>query len=148
MLQHFVQENVASRKELEAFIAQLGDSDLGREVGNGWTISTVLRHLAFWEQRVLYLLRQWRDGQFEAFRLTPQAINSINEAGRAIARAVPGRAAAQLALDSAEATDAQIAQVPEDLAERICAAGLDRMLNRSLHRREHLSKVKDKLRLP
>ncbi len=147
MPQHFVQENEASRNELRAFIDQLGDSELGHEVGNGWTVSTVLCHLAFWEQRVLYLLQQWRDGQFEPFRLTPQAINSINEAGRAIARAVPGRAAAQLALDSAESTDAQIAQVSEDLVEKICAAGFDRMLNRSLHRREHLSKLKDKLQL-
>jgi hypothetical protein len=147
MLQHFIKENEASRRELGEFIAQLGDAKLEQEVGNGWTVSTMLCHVAFWEQRALYLLRQWRGGQFETFRLTAQTIHSINEAGRVIARAVPGRAAAQIALRSAEETDSEVLQISEDLAKTICAAGLDRMLNRSLHRREHLQKLKEKLQL-
>ena len=145
MLQQFVQENEASRRELEDFISQLRDSDLEQQVGDGWTVSTVLCHLGFWDQRALYLLRQWRCGEFEVFRLTAQAIDSINEAGRTVARAVPGQASARLALDSAEAIDSEIAQIGDDLIEKIRAAGLDRTLKRSAHRRAHLGKLKEVL---
>lgn len=148
MLQHVIEENDVSRKELGTFIAQLGDAEFQQAVGNGWTVATVFCHLSFWDQRALYLLQRWQSGDFEAFRLTPQAINSINEAAKVIAGAVPGRTAAQLALSSAEAVDAEIAQLGDDLAEKILSAWLERLLHRSVHRRAHLQKLKEKLQIP
>jgi hypothetical protein len=52
----FVDENDAARVELSEFIAGLDEHSFKCPVGSGWTISTCLCHLAFWDHRVLFLL--------------------------------------------------------------------------------------------
>jgi len=141
----YSRENEMARLELGQFLASLRDSDFDREVGGGCKVATVLCHLAFWDQRVLYLLREWQRSPFEAFRLPAQAVNSINEAVRIISRAVPGRLAAQIALESASAVDAEVDRLSEALINQIRGAGFERTLRRSLHRHEHLRKVKEAL---
>ena len=146
MTHDFVQENEASLWELQAVIEGLNENDFGREVGAGWTVATLLYHLAFWDQRTLYLLKEWQCSQFEAFRLSPQAIHSINEATKILVQAIPGHAAAQLALASAEAVDSEVAKLRDDLLQQIVAAGFERALRRSLHRRVHLSRIQEALK--
>ena len=43
-------------------IACLDEDSFKCDVGSGWTVSTLLCHLAFWDQRALFLLRQWQTG--------------------------------------------------------------------------------------
>jgi len=145
MMGGYSRENEIARLELSQFIASLQDSDFDREIGGGWTVATVLCHLAFWDQRVLYLLKEWQSSPFEGFRLPAQAVNSINEAARIIFRAVPGRLAAQMAMESASAVDAEVDRLSEALIGQINGAGFERALRRSLHRNEHLRKLKKAL---
>jgi GrpB-like predicted nucleotidyltransferase (UPF0157 family) len=63
----------------------------------------------------------------------------------AISQAVPGAAAAKLALDSALVVDAQLASISDELISQLVSAGFERYLKRSLHRREHLQKIKEAL---
>jgi hypothetical protein len=114
-------------------------------VGSGWTVSAVLCHLAFWDQRVLFVLRKWQSAGFEPSRLTPLSVDSLNHAATAIAQAVPGPAAARLALDSASAVDSQVAETSDELVKQILSEGFERFLRRSLHRREHLQKIEEAL---
>jgi len=140
----FVQENEASRSELRALTASLTDEDLGRDLGNGWTVSTVLCHLAFWDRVALRRVREWQRRGFDAVRLAPataDSINEINEAAREISRGVPGREAARMALESAEAIDAEVQRLSGELVDQIAAAGFERVLRRYLHRREHLRRI-------
>ena len=141
MAHDFVQENAASRRELQALTATLSDADFARELGNGWTVSTILCHLAFWDRLVLCRVREWQRTGFEAVRLTAQAVDSINAAAREISRAIPGREAARLALESAEEMDAEVERLSAELIEQIDAGGFERVLRRSIHRREHLSRI-------
>lgn len=142
----FVDENDAARMELGEFIARLDERSFEFPVGSGWTISTCLCHLAFWDHRVLFLLNEWeRTGQFETSRLSSQSVNSINQAVNAISQAVPGAAAAKPALDSALAVDSQLASISDELIGQLVSAGFERYLKRSLHRREHLQKIKEAL---
>jgi len=90
-------------------------------------------------------LGEWQRGKFETARLSPQSVDSINEAVKAISRAVPGPAAAKLALDSAAALDSKLAQIGDELVGQILSAGYERGLRRSLHRREHLQKIREAL---
>jgi len=91
----FIQENEAARVELSELIARLDERSFNSAVGSGWTISTSLCHLAFWDQRVLFLLRKWESsGQIDASRLSSQSVDSINQAVNAVSQAVPGAAAA------------------------------------------------------
>jgi hypothetical protein len=102
----FVDENDAARVELSEFIAGLDERSFKCPVGSGWTISTCLCHLAFWDHRVLFLLNEWeRTGQLERSRFSSQSVNSINQAVNAISQDVQGAAAAKLALDAALAVD-------------------------------------------
>ena len=142
----FVDENDAARVELGEFIAGLDERSFNCPVGSDWTISTCLCHLAFWDHRVLFLLDEWkRTGQIEASRLSSQSVNSINQAVNAISQAVPGAAAAKLALDTALAVDSLLASISDELIDQLISAGFERYLKRSLHRREHLQKIKEAL---
>jgi hypothetical protein len=143
----FVDENDAARLELGEFIAGLDERSFKCPVGSGWTISTCLCHLAFWDHRVLFLLNDWeRTGQLERSRFSSQSVNSINQAVNAISQAVPGAAAAKLALDAALAVDSLLASISDELIGQLVSAGFERYLKRSLHRREHLQKIKEALR--
>jgi hypothetical protein len=136
-------ENDAARAELHELVNRLDVASSSYPVGSSWTIAASLCHLAFWDQRVLFLLKQWqRSGRVETPRLDSQSIDSINQAVNMIALQVPGPAAMRLALDSAAAVDAFVAEIGEGLAEGIKATGLERYLRRSLHRREHLQKIR------
>ncbi len=142
----FVDENDAARLELGEFIAGLDERSFKCPVGSGWTISTCLCHLAFWDHRVLFLLNEWeRTGQLERSRFSSQSVNSINQAVNAISQAVPGAAAAKLALDAALAVDSLLASISDELIGQLVSAGFERYLKRSLHRREHLQKIKEAL---
>ena len=142
----FVDENDAARLELGEFIAGLDERSFKCPVGSGWTISTCLCHLAFWDHRVLFLLNDWeRTGQLERSRFSSQSVNSINQAVNAISQAVPGAAAAKLALDAALAVDSLLASISDELIGQLVSAGFERYLKRSLHRREHLQKMKEAL---
>jgi hypothetical protein len=139
----FVEENETARQELGELTARLDEPSFRRAVGSDWTVSTLLCHLAFWDQRALFLLREWQSGHFETFRLSSQSVDSINEAVKAISQAVPGPAAAKLALDSAAAVDSLLTGIGDELVGEIVSAGFERYLRRSLHRREHLQKIKE-----
>jgi hypothetical protein len=142
----FVDENDAARVELSEFIAGLDERSFKCPVASGWTISTCLCHLAFWDHRVLFLLNEWgRTGQLETSRLSSQSVNSINQAVNAISQAVPGAAAAKLALDTALALDSLLATISDELISQLVSAGFERYLKRSLHRREHLQKIREAL---
>ena len=52
----YVSENAAESEHLQALIRRLTDEQLARPLEAGWTVSAVLAHLAFWDQRALVLL--------------------------------------------------------------------------------------------
>ena len=142
----FVRENDAARTELNELVAGLDAASFSYPVGSGWTIASSLCHLAFWDQRALFLLQHWeKGGNVEMPPLDAQSVNSINQAVNLIGLNVPGPAAARLAADSAAAVDACVAGIGEELAGRIQAAGFERYLRRYLHRREHLGKMREAL---
>ncbi len=140
-----IEENQAARDELRALLERLTDQDLDREVSNGWTVATILSHLAFWDLLCLNRLKEWQRGGVDPTQLTGQQVNTINLSVRTLSRSLTGRDAAQLALDSAEAADSQVQVLRPELAVQIEAAGFERVLKRHLHRREHLAKIKQAL---
>jgi len=145
----FVAENEAARVELSKFIASLDARYFKCPVGADWTVSTSLCHLAFWDRRVLFLLTEWEtSGQIETLRLSSQSVDSINRAVNAISQAVSGPAAAELALNSALAVDSHLAAISDKLVGQLVSAGLERYLRRSLHRYEHLQKMREAVSVP
>ena len=134
----FVQDNNSSREKLAGFVRGLSETDLARTNAEGWTVSALLVHLAFWDQRMLVLLRRWqREGVGDA----PVDPDMINDSLRPIALAMPSQAAIALCLESAEAIDAALEQMSVELYEAIAAAPVHYRFNRSLHRNDHLGEI-------
>ena len=139
-------ENAATRQELVELVSKLSEASYRCPIGLHWTVATTLCHLGFWDQRALFLLQSWASGgAIEISRLDAPSVESINQAANSIALEVPGFAAGRIAVESAAAVDAFVAQISDDLGQRIEAAGCVRYLQRSLHRQEHLNKIRQAL---
>ena len=136
--QPFAVENVRERGRLKELLGRLNDEDLSRGLGDGWTVATLLAHLAFWDQRLLAVLSRWKKTGVGTCELD---VDTVNEALREICAAMPPRAAAQLAVASAEAVDRFLEQAPLEFIEEVGKIGPEWLLNRALHRREHLDEI-------
>jgi hypothetical protein len=138
MASSYMAQNIAERERLRALVARLNDHDLERPVGEGWTVTTVLVHLAFWDRHRLFALKRWlHEGQLPSSG-EPDAINA---AVAALSKAIPPREAALLAVEAAEAIDYELEQLSPDQEAALEAAGMTRLLNRSLHRHEHIDQI-------
>jgi hypothetical protein len=139
-------KNDSERARMEALIGRLTDADLKRAMPDGWTVASVLAHLAFWDQRAYLLLDRWqRDG------VTPPAddetnIDWINDAAKPMFLALPPRRAAELAVAIAEAADRKVASLSDELVSRNAALGTPVTLARATHRRGHLDDIERALK--
>ena len=127
--------NRASRDRLAAVIARLGGRSV--ELPGGWTAAAVLAHLAFWDGFAAARLEK-----FGSDALT----DLMNAAGLAQWRALPAAAAGELATGAATAIDRLIEALPADALDEIRAMKRPRLLDRSLHRKEHLDEIERALR--
>jgi hypothetical protein len=139
----YIERNSSSLRRLRAVIGGLHDDDFNRDAGGGWTIGAVLAHVAFWDRYVTTRLSRWEKQGFESTPLDP---DSINDAALPGWRAIPGRLAASEALAAAQECDDRTAGVAEVLAAAILAAGRLRVLDRSIHRGEHIDQIERALR--
>jgi hypothetical protein len=136
----YVEANTRGRERLRALVAKLSDQELALQVGAGWTVAALLAHLAFWDYRVLVLLQRWRKAGVGP---SPIDVDGVNDAMKPLCLALPGREAASLAVEAAEAVDAELESLPEELMAGIGALvqqGKFR-LDRSIHRNEHLDQI-------
>ena len=100
----YVAENNSQRQRLRALVEKLTDEQLRQPMAAGWTIASVLAHLAFWDQRILVLLEHWEQGKAPRSH-DAEDVDWINDAAKALCLALPPRVAAQLALATADAVD-------------------------------------------
>jgi hypothetical protein len=138
----YIALNDAARSRLRALVARLTDADLARPMPAGWTVASVLAHVAFWDQRILVLLDRWE----QTPSVVPPAGNLadvgwINDATKPLLLAMSPRRAAELTVAIAEAVDARVAALPDDLLARNAAAGSPLLMTRAEHRGEHLDEI-------
>ena len=134
----FVEENNASRRRLKAIVERLTDEDFARITSSGWTVASLLAHLAFWDQRVVVLLRRWKASGVDE---SPVDSDMINDSLKPILLALQPRAAVELCLSSAGAADAEVEALTPELYEQIQASSNHFRFNRSLHRNNHLNEI-------
>jgi DinB superfamily len=139
-----VEANANGRERMRALVSRLSDEELAQPAGDGWTIAAILAHLAFWDYRALVLIERWKK---TGVGPSPIDIDGINDAMKALCLAIPGREAASLAVKAAEAVDAEIENLPEELR-----AGIDVLvqegkfrINRSIHRNAHVDQIEGRL---
>ena len=139
----YVAQNRTQLDRLKAFVDSESDADLARPMPAGWTISGVLAHLAYWDQRIVVLMDQWgTDGRGTPPRAIDEAaLDWVNDAGKPLCLALPPRVAAKLAVEAAQAADQRAAAASDTLLEANRAAGSPLSLDRAEHRRDHLDEI-------
>jgi hypothetical protein len=116
---------------------------LARPMPDGWTVASVLSHVAFWDQRIVALVEGWRRA---GVATVPAAFDEahvdwINDAAKPMFLALAPRRAAELAVQIAEQVDALVAALPDEFVQRNAAGGTPLNLVRAEHRREHLDEI-------
>jgi len=134
----FTEENNTSRMRLETLLGSLTDEELARSTSYGWTVSALLAHLAFWDNRVLALTRRWKDKGIDE---SPVDSEAMNEALKPLCLAMEPRTAVQLCLSSARAVDAELETLTADFVRKIEASPTFIRFNRGLHRNDHLNDI-------
>jgi hypothetical protein len=143
----FVQRNAASRRRLAVVVGRLTPAGLALRVGDGdWTVGQVLGHLAFWDR---FLAARWRaalaSGPGEQpTHLPDELAGLLNEAltpDRNALAADAGSAAVQETLAAAQAVDGIIAGLPAATPVEAILAERPALLDRSIHRLEHLAAI-------
>ncbi len=134
----FVEQNKASTERLRKLVNRLSAADLEQPVGPDWTVAITLAHLAFWDERVLFVLNHTeKEG-----KLVPADLDSslVNDIVLPTWKIVPGSDAARLAVEKAEVLDQRLEAFPAALLEQVNAHN-SRWVDRYLHRNEHLDEV-------
>ena len=143
----YSEQNAESRRRLEALVRGLSDQDLARSTDYGWTVTALLAHLAFWDQRMTVILRRWME---EGFDPSPIDSGAVNDALRVVCHALDPRTAIELCLSSAEAVDAEFDTLTPDLVKQLeehaAATETQFRMNRSLHRNAHLDDIESLLK--
>jgi uncharacterized damage-inducible protein DinB len=141
----YIQANNRERERLRALVDRLDDETLSAPVNEYWTVAGVLGHMAFWDQRVMVFTERiergepWVPGDAE-----PEG-DWLNDTTRPVIHAIAPREAAELAVRTAEQTDARVAELPQ---ERFWPNDPDSPISaaRWEHRAEHLDEIEAALR--
>lgn len=136
------EENARSLDDLRTLVARLDDPALATDLRGGWTVGTALAHLAYWDRRNAAVCALWqRGGTTYPSPADDQIDEADNEALTPLLRLIPGRAAAELCIESARAANAALAALTPELAARATAPDSPIVAHRYRHRREHIAQI-------
>jgi hypothetical protein len=133
----YIDQNRASTERIRALIARLNDEEMQAKVGEHWTVTIALAHLAFWDQRVRYILDiTERDGKL--FDLEIDIV--VNDLSLPLWAVIPPRDAARICVETSDALDKRLEEFSPQLLEELYNHN-KRWVVRALHRNEHLDEV-------
>jgi hypothetical protein len=139
----FVDANVEATAALGDLIASLSPVDLAADLGEGWTVSMALAHLAFWDS---WHLARWEHAAATGDIAPPPVSDEIsarnNDALVETWRALDPERAAALALDAAARIDTYVAGLSDAAIEAALAAGSPNWFDRRPHRSEHIGHIR------
>jgi len=141
-LEDLIKDNAREYAHLRQVIERLTDDELGIPLEAGWTLSAVLAHLAFWDQRAITLIGKWKK---EGIGPSPIDTDVVNEATRSLCLAIQPRQAAGLAVALAGEVDRLIAGLTPEMGTAIQTQGTTVKLRRADHRRTHLGEIEKAL---
>ncbi len=131
--------NTTSLQQYRDLLATCSKEDLTTPMPDGWTVSAVLVHMAFWDQRALVLLNRWQNGSIE---FSPNDIDAINDSTKPMCLAIAPGKAVKLFLKTAETIDGEIAGLNPMWAAAVIEVGKNVNLSRAHHRMMHLEDIK------
>jgi hypothetical protein len=133
------EKNLESLQSYRTFLAGLSEKDLSTRMPAGWTVSAVLGHLAFWDQRALTLLDKWEK---EGINDSVIDTDVVNEVTRYLCLAIPPKVAVEIFLHTAETLNERISKLDPKWTSEIEEKGKNVHLNRAKHREMHMEDIK------
>ena len=135
--QSYIEQNRASTERIRALAGRLTDDEMQTKVGEHWTVSIALAHLAWWDRRVMYVLDMTeRDGKL----FVPEIDIVVNDLSLPLWAAILPREAARICIETSETLDKRLEDYSPELLEEIYNYN-KRWVVRALHRDEHLDDV-------
>jgi len=138
------QRNLTQTQRLKG-LRSLTDEDLLRPVGEHWTVGIALAHIQYWDGRAVSAIEAcrrhglpltlWTDGE-----------GVVNDVRLPVWRELPPREALEQAIRTAGTLDRIVEDLSPEEAEAV-AAQRYRVLDRSMHRSEHLDEIEAALSL-
>ena len=101
----YVDANRASLDRLKAFVEKASDADLEHPMNDGWTVATVLAHVAFWDLRIVACAEAWRadgSGPVPTYHDDAEQRGSLNGFVAVVVRQVVERAPVQWLIDGGQ----------------------------------------------
>jgi len=140
----FVEKNRRELERLRKLVDRLDEEGLQARVNEQWTVAAVLGHMAFYDARARDLAERLANGEeFSPADAEPEDVDWINDAMRPLLHAIPLRSSAEIALRTAEETDARVASLGPETQAKLWPADPASPLNpsRADHRGEHLDEI-------
>ena len=138
----YIEENRASTERIRELAGRLTDEEMQTKVGEHWTVSIALAHLAWWDRRVMYVLDMTaRDGKL----FVPEIDIFVNDLSLPLWAVIPPRDAARICIETSQMLDKQLEEFSPELLEEIFNYN-QRWVIRALHRNEHLDEVDSALK--
>ncbi len=141
--QQIIIENENATKRLEQLVNKLTDCELSHPMAAGWTVSSVLAHLAFWDIRAATLINKWKQSGVEYSSLDTDVINEVT---RVIFNGLSPRVAANITIENARILDRLIRDLDPEFIEKIKTDGRNVRLERFIHREEHMDEIEKVLK--
>jgi hypothetical protein len=118
------------------------DLELANVIDDPWTSAALFAHIAFWDR---FVLERWRladeQGRRTPLSLDDAVMDRLNDASLRQWLAIPARVAVEECLAAATALDEHLAGLDPEIVAEIVSEGRQRLVDRSLHRSEHLRTI-------
>ncbi len=142
----FVHANDESRERLARLVATLTPTQLGVDLGEGWTVASALAHAGFWDRWQAERWTQMLAGNWSADDASViEAEHLANEALHPYWAGIESREIPALALDAAVRLDSLIAAAPDALVDALEGSPSAFLLHRHRHRADHLDHIERSL---
>jgi hypothetical protein len=140
--------NERNRQQTERLksLRVLTDKQLSMPVGEHWTVAVALAHIQYWDGRGLGAIEAWKRYGVPLV-LWQNREAAVNDLRLHLWLAIPPREALEDAIMTAEAMDRVIAALTPAEAE-VVASQRYRVLERALHRNDHLTEIEQAVALP
>ena len=137
----FKDDNRIQSDRLKSVLDKLNPSQWSQDIGGGWSIGTMLCHLAFWDQITSVRLKLWKEKGRLAVIPDEDNINSINDSMRFVCAAIDYERGKTLIKKSADEIDSLVRSLTPAQLTELESSGRERWFKRSLHRQHHLERI-------
>ncbi len=134
--------NRSSRERMAGLTERIDADTLHRPLGEQWTIAASFVHLTYWDS---FVAQRWLHADANGLA-TPAPFDSlledlVNDTLTPLLLRVPGEESIGPALEAALAVERIIAGLSDERIEAVQREGRLRLIDRSIHRTEHLDEI-------